>query len=150
MTAPGFSVKKKDLLTQIEKTPEPPPPSWRRRCRHPVRTGPGPSTALWHMGTGEGIFLTSAWNPLPRGVEPRTWGVPLGHLTVWARRPLANFRNFWLHGFLCYTFNLTSHFCFMAMEQRVVNTLVFGNICYMPISIAQILWQNQKWDQLVL
>ena len=27
MTAPRFSVKKKDLLTQIEKTPEPPPPS---------------------------------------------------------------------------------------------------------------------------
>jgi len=27
MTAPGFSMKKKDLLTQIEKTPEPPPPS---------------------------------------------------------------------------------------------------------------------------
>ena len=26
MTAPGFSVKK-DLLTQIKKTPEPPPPS---------------------------------------------------------------------------------------------------------------------------
>ena len=85
----GFPFKKKIFSHRSRKPPKPRPTSWRRRCRNPVRTRPEPTTALWHMGTGEGIFLTSAWNPLPRRVEPRTWGVPLGHLTVWARRPLA-------------------------------------------------------------
>ena len=81
----AFYKKKDDLLTQIEKTPEPPPPSWRSGIRCPVRTGPGHS-ALWLMGTGEVFFFY----PQPEihshresnsGPEGCRWN----SLTTWAR-----------------------------------------------------------------
>jgi hypothetical protein len=71
----AFYKKKDDLLTQIEKTPEPPPPSWRSGIRCPVRTGPGRSS-LWLMGTGEGIFFTPSLKFAPTGSRTQTWGVP--------------------------------------------------------------------------
>ena len=74
-------------------------------------------TALWHMGTGEGIFLTSTWNSLLRRVELRTWGVPLGHLTVWARRPLAD-RLLMLDFFLVFFFNGESDSTGLTLKEK--------------------------------
>ena len=71
-----WALYKRRPHTQAEKTPEPLP--------HPYTGAPlplwvraGTFLSCFGMAVGEGIFLTLAWNSLPPGVEPRTWGVLL-------------------------------------------------------------------------
>ena len=86
-TAPAaFQIRRRTFSPGRENPRTPAPPLHGGFPSLKWALGRCPPSALV-MGTGEGIFLTSAWNSLPRGVELRTWGVPPGHLTVWARRP---------------------------------------------------------------
>ena len=56
MTAPGFSMKKKDLLTQIEKTPEPQPHPYKVAFRRPSENWAGVPPVLWIWDGMRGFF----------------------------------------------------------------------------------------------
>ena len=67
---------KRRPLTQAEKTPELLPHPY-MGVPLPVWVWAGTFLSCFGMAACEGIFLIPAWNSLPPGVEPRTWGVLL-------------------------------------------------------------------------
>lgn len=75
--APEYRIKKK--TSHRSKTPEPLPHPYTAALKA-MWEWPWPGLSLrlvlWR-GTDEGIFLTTTWNLLPRGVKPRIWGVLL-------------------------------------------------------------------------
>ena len=64
MTAPGFSVKKKDLLTQIEKTPE---PILTQEVPSPCENRAGAFHCALAHGDGRGDFFNLSLKSTPTG-----------------------------------------------------------------------------------